>query len=287
MTGFGRSLCEVNNKSILIQLRSLNSKQTDLNIKMPSLYREKETEVRNKVASALVRGKVDVNITIESKGKSAGHAINREVFDGYLAQLKDLVMDHGITSEPDYVGMITRFPEVMQQSKEEIDATEWEAISEHLEQAIKELIAFREREGQQLEDDMKLRIDLIGKGLEKVADFEGDRMDRVRERLNKWIEESALKEQVNKDRFEQEMIYYLEKMDITEEKVRLKTHLNYFLNTIKEEGAIGKKLGFIAQEIGREINTIGSKANNSDIQKLVVEMKDELEKIKEQLLNVL
>lgn len=285
MTGYGKDEATIKDKRVSVELRSLNSKGLDVNTRMPGVYREKELSVRNLIAEKLERGKIDLSIYVESAEGIRGTQINKEVVKSYYSQLKkigkDLKEDHD-----DLLEIIMRLPDVMKAEREEFDETEWKQILKVLDSAIKKMDQFRMKEGKSLENDLRMRIDLIQKALTKVAADDNNRIAAVREKIRKGIEEMVATDKIDNNRFEQELIYYIEKLDITEEKVRLKTHLDFFLKTMNEN-ASGKKLGFIAQEIGREINTIGSKANDAEIQKIVVEMKDELEKIKEQLNNVL
>jgi len=285
MTGYGKEEATIKNKRVSVEIRSLNSKGLDVNMRMPSLYREKELVVRNLVADKLERGKIDVSIFIESSEGVKGPQINREVVESYYSQLKNISKSIKQESEG-ILEIIMRLPDVMKTEREELDETEWKQVLKVVDSAVKKMDVFRAREGKSLENDLRMRIDLIQKSLTRVSGYDGDRIVLIREKIRKGIEEMVAKDKIDNNRFEQELIYYIEKLDITEEKVRLKTHLDFFLKTMDED-ASGKKLGFICQEVGREINTIGSKANDAEIQKIVVQMKDELEKIKEQLNNVL
>lgn len=281
MTGYGKSVLQLPTKKITIELKSLNSKNLDLNARMPSVYREKELAIRKKLASKLVRGKIDFSIYVEATAEDSSTQINTPVVKQYMAQLKNVVD----ANELELLKMAVRFPDALNTVREEIDENEWQAIETEIDHAINELNKHRLNEGKVLEQDFNQRISAIDNILEKVIAIDPERIEAVRERLLKGIEE--LKEKYDENRFEQELVYYIEKFDITEEKVRLKNHLNYFTESINSNESNGKKLGFISQEIGREINTIGSKSNYAPMQQLVVQMKDELEKIKEQLLNVL
>jgi uncharacterized protein (TIGR00255 family) len=285
MTGFGKEEATIKNKRVSVEIRSLNSKGLDVNTRMPNLYREKELSLRNLLSEKLERGKIDFSINVESSEGIRGTQINKTVVKNYHAQLKSIAKELKV-EQNDLMGMIMRLPDVMKSEKEEFDEAEWKQILKLIESAIKKLDVFRAREGKVLENDLRKRIDLILKSLSVVEQDDNDRIIAIREKIRKGIEELVTKDKVDNNRFEQELIYYIEKLDITEEKVRLKTHCDFFLKTMNE-AASGKKLGFISQEIGREINTIGSKANDASIQKIVVQMKDELEKIKEQLNNVL
>ena len=285
MTGFGKSVCELPQKKITIEIRSLNSKQLDLNIRMPSLYRDKEPEIRSELSKFAERGKVDCTIFAEGTSDSGLATINHTLARAYYKELKTISQEIG-EERKDFLSLIVKMPDVMKQDKIELDEDEWKTISGCLKIAMDAFGKFRDDEGKVLEGELTARIGNIHMKLDEVAKLDPSRAIAVRERLQKNLQEMAGAENVDKNRFEQELIYYLEKLDITEEKLRLQTHLDYFIQTMKEQGA-GRKLGFIAQEIGREINTIGSKANDAGIQMIVVQMKDELEKIKEQLLNVL
>jgi len=281
MTGFGKAILQLENKKINIEIKSLNSKSLDLNARMSQQYREKELILRNQIAKALIRGKVDFSLYIENTMEVANSKINTPIVKNYIAQL-------GAISKIDEAKLISiamRLPDVLKTERAEIDENEFKQIQELLTEALLNINDYRLNEGKVLEQDFILRINTIGKLLEEVIEIDPQRIEGVRERLQKGIAE--LKERVDENRFEQELVYYIEKFDITEEKVRLKNHLDYFAENISSPESNGKKLGFIAQEIGREINTIGSKSNFAPMQKLVVQMKDELEKIKEQLLNVL
>lgn len=288
MTGFGKTTVEIKNKKIVIEIKSLNSKQLDLNLRMPALYKEKEMEIRSLVKEGLDRGKVDMAIYFDSSESDRAVAINRGVVKQYFAQLTEIAGELGV--EPDQNALlqtVMRFPDTLQVQVEQLDEEEWEALRGGIVQALAEIDRFRVQEGQALIRDIVHRIGLIRELASQVPQFEGRRVEVVRQRLQERICEWTEVKCIDQNRLEQEIIYYLEKLDITEEKVRLANHCNYFLETVEQEEAPGRKIGFIAQEIGREINTMGSKANDHDIQKLVVRMKDELEKIKEQSLNVL
>ena len=279
MTGYGKSIINLPTKKITIEIKSLNSKNLDLNTRIPAIYREKEIEIRRKLAKELARGKVDLSFFFETTAEESKTIINKSIVSHYVQQLKE------ISEESDALSIAMRLPDVLKIEREELNEDEWILIEETLNEAINQLQKFRKDEGDVLKTDFILRIETIRTNLNNVIDLDDDRLMAIRERLLKAI--SDLKLTADENRFEQEMIYYLEKLDITEEKVRLDNHLNYFLEELNGEVSNGKKLGFISQEIGREINTIGSKANFAPMQKMVVQMKDELEKIKEQLLNVL
>jgi uncharacterized protein (TIGR00255 family) len=281
MTGFGKKVIQLPSKKITLEIKSLNSKGLDVNARMPSAYREKELELRNIIAKSLVRGKIDFNLYIEMNGEEASTQLNESVLKAYMQQLKSLAE----ATNAELLQMALRLPDALKTDRDEIDEEEYKTIVSGLKDALKAINDFRSTEGKVLETDMQLRIQNIGKLLDEVKKIDPDRMQQVRERLERAVAE--IKENVDANRFEQELIYYLEKFDVTEEKVRLANHLNYFLDTLGSADSNGKKLAFITQEIGREINTLGSKANYAPMQQLVVQMKDELEKIKEQSLNVL
>ncbi|MBU3820562.1 YicC family protein [Flavobacteriaceae bacterium XHP0103] len=281
MTGYGKSVLQLPTKKITIELKSLNSKNLDLNARMPSLYREKELDIRKMLADKLERGKIDFSIFVEMTAEDTSTQINDPVVRQYINQLKKVVDG----DEIELLKMAVRFPDAISTVREEIDEEEWQAIQSGIKTAVDLLNDYRLTEGKVLEKDFKERIKAIDKLLEQVIAIDPERITAVRERLLKGVEE--LKEKYDENRFEQELVYYIEKFDITEEKVRLKNHLEYFTESLNSNDSNGKKLGFISQEIGREINTIGSKSNYAPMQQLVVQMKDELEKIKEQLLNVL
>ncbi len=281
MTGYGKSQLQLPTKKITVEIKSLNSKNLDLNTRMPSLYRAKEIEMRRILAKNLLRGKIDFSLFIESTGDETTTVINENIVQNYIAQLQNI----NDSSADDLLAIVMRLPDVLKIEKTELDENEWYSLEEIINEAIAKLKVFREDEGNVLKKDFILRIKAIKENLNGVIDIDEERLQAVRERLQAAIIE--IKDSVDDNRFEQEMIYYLEKLDITEEKVRLTNHLDYFLKELNSDISNGKKLGFISQEIGREINTIGSKANYAPMQKLVVQMKDDLEKIKEQLLNVL
>ncbi|ULC59574.1 YicC family protein [Flaviramulus sp. BrNp1-15] len=281
MTGYGKSVLQLPTKKITIELKSLNSKNLDLNARMPSIYREKELTIRKKLADKLVRGKIDFSIYVEATADDTSTQINTPVVKQYMKQLREVVNSDDL----ELLKMAVRFPDALNTVREEIDENEWKAIEIEINNAINDLVDHRLDEGKVLEQDFNNRITSIENLLEQVIAMDPERVEGVRERLLKGVEE--LKEKYDENRFEQELVYYIEKFDITEEKVRLKNHLNYFTECLNSKDSNGKKLGFISQEMGREINTIGSKSNYAPMQQLVVQMKDELEKIKEQLLNVL
>ncbi len=281
MTGYGKSVFQLPTKKITIELKSLNSKNLDLNIRMPSIYKEKELSIRKTLADKLERGKIDFSIYAETTAEDTSTQINTPVVKQYIEQLKKVVNGNEI----ELLKMAVRFPDALNTVREEIDDNDWQLIETEINNATNDLIEHRLNEGKVLENDFNNRVITIEKLLNEIAAIDSHRIEGVRERLLKGVEE--LQEKYDESRLEQELLYYIEKFDITEEKVRLQNHLNYFTESINTHESNGKKLGFISQEIGREINTIGSKSNYAPMQQLVVQMKDELEKIKEQLLNVL
>ena len=281
MTGYGKSVIQLPTKKITVEIKSLNSKNLDLNTRVPSSYREKELEIRKLISKSLVRGKVDFNLYIEITGEKTNAKVNEGVVKQYMNQLKNI----SSVAELELLKMAVRMPDSMKIEREEIDTDEFKSILEGVNEALTAINLYRSDEGEVLENDFNIRIKNISKLLIKVIAVDSDRMTIVKDRLRKAVED--LKEAIDENRFEQELIYYLEKYDITEEKVRLENHLNYFNEALNSSDSNGKKIGFICQEIGREINTIGSKSNHGPMQQLVVQMKDELEKIKEQSLNVL
>lgn len=281
MTGYGKTVLQLTNKKISIEIKSLNSKSLDLNTRMPSLYREKELDIRKRIANDIIRGKVDFSLFMELTGEETATQINQSVVKAYMKQLAEVAH----STESELLSIAMRLPDVVTTEREDIDEDEWHKIEDGIEQALQQIIQYRNDEGQVLLKDFENRINTIANILEQVIAMDPDRITAVRQRLEKAV--ADLKEKVDENRFEQELVYYIEKYDITEEKVRLDNHLAYFLKALVSDDSNGKKLGFIAQEIGREINTIGSKSNHAPMQKLVVQMKDELEKIKEQLLNIL
>jgi uncharacterized protein (TIGR00255 family) len=282
MTGFGKATLQLPTKKITIEVKSLNSKGLDLNVRMPSLYREMELGLRNQIASTLERGKVDFSIYIESTAEQTSTRVNVPIVKAYMNQLREV---YAHVDETELMKMAVRMPDTMKIEREEIDANEWAQIQTVIEEALQNILNFRRDEGESLEKEFQLRIGNIRQYMNEALALDPERVQAIKDRLQTAIAE--LQVNVDENRFEQELIYYLEKLDITEEKVRLTNHLDYFLDTIKGTEANGRKLGFITQEMGREINTMGSKSNHAQMQKLVVQMKDELEKIKEQVLNVL
>lgn len=281
MTGFGKHVLQLPTKKITVELKSLNSKSLDLNARMPQAYREKELELRKLIASALRRGKIDFNLYVEITGDETSSEVNEAVVKQYIKQLRAIADGDDIR----LMEMALRLPDTLKTDRDDIDPEEYGAIVESLKMALKEIEKFRSEEGKILESDFASRLKKLHELLKEVNGLDQERLNAIRSRLEKAV--TDIKAEVDTNRFEQELIYYLEKLDITEEKVRLGNHLNYFEETMASADSNGKKLGFISQEIGREINTIGSKANYAPMQQIVVQMKDELEKIKEQMLNVL
>ncbi len=286
MTGFGKASTSFGDKKITAEIKSLNSKQFDLTIKIPSLYREKEFIIRNILSGIMGRGKVDIAIYTESLEGEKRAKINETLALGYLRDLNKIASEAGIKTGDGLLSTVLNLPDVIQTERPELDDAEWAIVEEVLNAAAQNLMTFRRNEGGRLSEDISLRIRLIEQLRLQVESQLDERIDQVRNRIKKNIADLLSEDQTDKNRMEQEIIYYLEKLDITEEHTRLKGHCDYFLETMTAAEAPGKKLGFISQEIGREINTMGSKANHVGIQKLVVQMKDELEKIKEQLLNI-
>lgn len=285
MTGYGKSSQIVGTKKITVEIKSLNSKQMDLSTRVPSLFREKDIEIRSMITKALTRGKVDMFMTVEDTSASMATKINKEAVESYCSQIKEISSEVGL-QEPEFWSVVLRLPEVLKtDSVEELSDEMWSAAKKAVEDAVAQLVEFRKQEGAQLEKIFTEKISNIGARLKDVELYDKDRVEKIKARLRDNLE--ALTKDYDKNRFEQELIFYIEKLDISEEKNRLSNHLQYFMQTMGAEEAPGKKLGFIAQEIGREVNTLGSKSNQSEMQILVVKMKDELEQIKEQVLNTL
>ena len=282
MTGFGKATLQLPTKKITVEVKSLNSKGLDLSVRMPSVYREMELGLRNEISLALERGKIDFSIYIESTAEQTSTKVNVPIVKAYIAQLREV---YGDADETELMKMAVKMPDTMKIEREEIDENDWLEIQKVIKEAISNILNFRQAEGVSLENEFQLRIGNIRSYMNEALALDPERVQAIKDRLQTAI--SELEVNVDENRFEQELIYYLEKLDITEEKVRLTNHLDYFLETIKGKEANGRKLGFITQEMGREINTMGSKSNHAQMQKLVVMMKDELEKIKEQVLNVL
>jgi len=287
MTGYGKAIVETPQKKITIEIKSLNSKQLDINIKVPWLYKEKELDIKNMVSQKLDRGKVDLTIFFDVLDDEFIPVINKSIVKNYYNQLNEIAGELRIDFNEYILSTIMRLPETLKTEKPELSSDEWQLIKDQLTEALNMADLYRIEEGNALEKDLKISLARILSSLESIESFEEGRISKVREKLTSILEENVKSENIDKNRFEQELIFYLEKFDINEEKVRLKKHCEYFLETLNSPAPNGKVLGFIIQEIGREINTIGSKANDASIQKLVVMMKDDLEKIKEQTLNVL
>ena len=281
MTGFGKKETQFEDKHISIEVRSLNSKNADINLRTPSYLRELDPEIRKQLAQQMNRGKIDVNLYVEFNGEAAPTSINAAVVKSYMKQLESI----GASTESERMALALRLPDTLSSEKETLEEAEKKILFELLDAVIKDIQGFRKDEGAVLGKDLRLRLDLIESHLENALKLDPERNIKIEEKLRIALED--LNQEIDANRFEQELIFYLEKFDITEEKVRLQNHLNYFREVMSNDFPNGKKLGFIAQEIGREVNTIGSKANHAELQKIVVQMKDELEKIKEQLLNVL
>jgi len=282
MTGFGKASLQLPTKKITVEIKSLNSKGLDLNTRMPSVFREMELGLRNQISQRLERGKVDFSLYVEVTGEETTSKINVPIVNGYINQMKAVIPT---ADETELMKMAVRMPDALKTERDEIDENEWKQIQTVIDEALENIANFRKDEGASLEKEFQLRIANINNLMNEAVSYDAERIETVKTRLRTALEE--LQVNVDENRFEQELIFYLEKYDITEEKVRLGNHLNYFLETLNGTEANGRKLGFITQEMGREINTMGSKSNHSEMQKLVVMMKDELEKIKEQVLNVL
>jgi uncharacterized protein (TIGR00255 family) len=287
MTGYGKAVCTLPDKKVTIEIKSINSKQFDLNLKLPSVYRDKDADIRALASKVLERGKIEMYISLENPTQSNNFSLNRELAKKYYDDLKQITTDLGTPWTDDFLSVLIRMPDIIKTQTEELNEEEWWQIALAIEKAIMDLNAYRKIEGAALKDDMIDRIEIIQINIPRIEAFETERLVQIRKRIMNNIAAFVEQEKIDTNRFEQELIYYMEKIDFTEEKVRLQNHCEYFIETVNENTANGRKLGFIAQEIGREINTLGSKANDASIQKMVIEMKDELEKIKEQLLNVL
>ena len=286
MTGFGKGEIALPGKKITVEVRSLNSKQLDLSVRMPAIFRQKEFEMRSVAATAIQRGKADITVTVENTSVSTSATVNKEIFGEYMRQVNEALTFSGVSADYDaIVPAVLRMPDVVSTQTESLTNEESTALMEALEQALKQFNAFREQEGATLITDLLRRVDLIEEYKRQVEPFEATRAENIKNRIRENL--AQLKVDIDTNRLEQEMIFYIEKLDITEEKVRLTNHCNYFREVAAKEEAPGRKLGFIAQEMGREINTLGSKSNEANMQILVVKMKDELEKIKEQVLNIL
>ncbi len=286
MTGFGKAVAELPNKKITIEIKSLNSKQLDLSARIPSLYREKEMEIRSEIAKRLERGKVDFSIYIENIGKDMSTQLNIPVIESYYEQINDACLKLNTAPPADWFSILLKLPDSMKTVSQELDETETKALMEAVNKAISQLEEFRTQEGCMLQKIFEQKIGNISKLLKDIELYEKDRVEKIKNRIAEALTKIENFD-YDKNRFEQEMIFYIEKLDINEEKHRLDNHLRYFIETLEKGQGQGKKLGFISQEMGREINTMGSKSNHAEMQKIVVRMKDELEQIKEQVLNVM
>ncbi|MFV0237990.1 MAG: YicC/YloC family endoribonuclease [Flavobacteriales bacterium] len=284
MTGYGKSVTQLSDKKITIEIKSLNSKQLDLSVRMPSFYKEKEMGIRKQLGKRMIRGKIEFLFYSELTGVEKSRIINKEVARSYIDDLKEIAPTD---NEVELLQIAMRMPDATTSSHDELDEEEWLLIQDTVDKAIDNIVQFRTDEGKSIEIDFKERIANIESLLEEVKQYENERIEHLKMRIKERLEEVVGKAHVDENRFEQELIYYIEKLDINEEKVRLKNHLNYFIEQLDTTESNGKKLGFITQEIGREINTLGSKSNHTEMQKIVIQMKDELEKIKEQVLNSL
>lgn len=288
MTGYGKATAELPDKKINVEIKSLNSKAMDLSARMAPAYRDKEMEIRNEIGRVLERGKVDFSLWIEKKeGADAATPINQALVEGYYKQIRQIAMNLEIPYPDDWFTTLLRMPDVMTKTEtQEVSEEEWKAVHAAIREAIAHLVDFRKQEGAALEKKFREKIDNISRLLESITPYEKERIEKIKERITDALEKT-LSVDYDKNRLEQELIYYIEKLDVNEEKQRLANHLKYFVNTLESGNGQGKKLGFIAQEMGREINTLGSKSNHAEMQKIVVQMKDELEQIKEQVLNVM
>ncbi len=287
MTGFGKAEFEINNKKVTIEIKSLNSKQADINTRIPQLFREKEIEIRREVTDRLIRGKIDFSIYIENLGDTSNAVINEGIVKSYFNSLSKINADLELPVNERLMQVVMRLPDTVKVQYEQLNEEEWVVLLKYIRMALDQVDLFRQQEGQALEADLMVNIEQIVRLQSEIEPFEEQRIENVRIRLTEALSKLQLNGNVNPERFEQELIFYLERLDFNEEKVRLTNHCTYFLETMKESDGNGKKLSFISQEIGREVNTLGSKANESNIQRIVVQMKDYLERIKEQVLNVL
>lgn len=286
MTGYGKATAELHNKKVTVEIKSLNSKQLDLSVRMPSIYRENEMNLRNLIGRELSRGKVDLLIFVENIGNETSSIINQNVIEGYYQQIKDSAAKLGAATPNDWYSVLLRMPDVLKHEVQEANEEEWKVVEQTVADALAQMQAFRNQEGQMLQDLFNDKIQNIKQLLVDIVPHEEERVVKIKEKIVELLEKIDDFD-YDKNRFEQEMIYHIERLDINEEKARLANHLTYFIETMDKEVAQGKKLNFITQEIGREINTMGSKSNHAEMQQIVVRMKDELEQIKEQVLNVL
>lgn len=287
MTGFGKAELEIKNKKITIEIKTLNSRQIDINTRIPNIYNVKELELRTLLSNQLERGKIDLSVFIEHMGETINYSINKNLANQYYVIIKELANEINQQNFTNYLPIVLKMPDVLKPEKENFDEEEWKEIEKYIIDALIQVDEFRLQEGKALEQVFTNNIKTILELLENVKLFEIKRIENIKERLHKNLNEFIEDSKIDQNRFEQELIYYLEKIDISEEKIRIKKHCDYFIESMLDENANGKKLNFISQEIGREINTLGAKANDVNIQKLVIQMKDELEKIKEQLSNIL
>jgi uncharacterized protein (TIGR00255 family) len=291
MTGYGKAIAEPGGKTVTVEVRSLNSKQLDINARIPQAFREKELEIRSEIGKVLERGKIDFIISLDNDTETAIYSINKPLARQYHKEILELAEEFQAPVGENLIFSILKLPDVLKNDKENMDEDAWSVVKSAVEQALVQADVFRTEEGHLLENDMKMRIGIIMNLLEQVTPYEQARIVSLRERFERNQSEFVSKrpgmEKFDENRFEQEIFWYLERLDITEEKIRLKKHCDYFIETLMSSDSNGRKLGFVTQEIGREINTLGSKASDADIQKIVVQMKDELEKIKEQLGNIL
>lgn len=287
MTGYGKAMLETAHRKITVEVKTLNSKQADISAKLPWIYKEKELEVRNMILRKLERGKIDLYVSFDAMEEEPAPVINKNIVRSYYAQMKEISEELDLKGDNDLLSIVMRLPETLKTERPELTEEEWNQVSGLIEDALSMTDLYRIEEGKALEKDLSKSVQKILQSLENLAAVEGERLVRMRDKLTALLKEAVGTENIDQNRFEQELIFYLEKLDVNEEKVRLKKHCDYFLETMNNSGLNGKMLNFISQEMGREINTIGSKANDAAMQKLVVMMKDELERIKEQSLNVL
>jgi uncharacterized protein (TIGR00255 family) len=287
MTGYGKAECTLPDKKLTIEIKSLNSKQMDTNTRLPALYKEKELEIRQLISSQLERGKVECSLYYELSEDAASGTINEAVVKSYYDQLNRISGELGLDASLELLSTVMRMPDTIRTEKPELEEKEWKLVKDALIQALTRVNEFRMQEGSAADSDLRLRVEGISERISRLELYEEERIGQIRERIGNNLLTYMKKDEVDENRFEQELLFYIEKLDISEEKVRLANHCKYFLETMEDKGPAGKKLGFISQEMGREINTLGSKASHAEIQRLVVEMKDELERIKEQILNVL
>ena len=287
MTGFGKAECASEQRKFIIELRTLNGKQADVTMKLPGMYKDREAELRNELLAQLQRGKIELYVNMEGGADETTTQFNEIAIVSYYRQMADIAKRNRITLPTDIISAIVRLPDALKPERQEPDEREWQMVLEGIMRAVQQANSFRQQEGQAIQEDIASRIQLIEAHIAEVERHEPQRMELIRNRLRQNLIEYVGENTIDQNRFEQELIYFLEKIDVNEEKVRLRNHCAYFVETMREGDGVGKKLGFIAQEMGREINTIGSKANNAEMQQIVIRMKDELEKIKEQVMNVL